>query len=195
MNGMRYLIVGLLLAAVGAGGFVVAACSAEPEASAVSSSATSTSSTQPAPAVGPAAIALSRTLAAEKSWAYEPAGNVTSGRAGASRLVFAHLYRIRNTDGTPVAVFDAEQLYVGAPAVREAARDGKTIQGATYRRNAHVHRQSLPLAADCPIVAAWADQEVSGVWPDLPASLPVRDTTYWLVIDGGKVNAMVWQGY
>jgi hypothetical protein len=134
-------------------------------------------------------------LTAEKAWRYEPAGDVTDGREGARRLVFAHLYRLRDEDGTPVAVFDAEQLYVGAPAEREAARDGETTQGATYRRNAHVHRQALPLAAGCPIVAAWADREVSGHWPNLPASLPVRGTTYWLVIDGGEITAMVWQGY
>jgi hypothetical protein len=196
MIGWRYLIAVLLLGAAAAGGLVLVACGATSDAASVAASNPASSpSPESAPVAAPAALALSRTLAAERSWRYEPAGDVTDGREGASRLLFAHLYRLRDAGGTAVAVFDAEQLYVGAPAEREAARDGETIQGATYRRNAHIYRQSLPLASGCPIVAAWADQEVSGVWPDLPASLPVRDTTYWLVIDGGEVTAMVWQGY
>lgn len=194
MSGRRCIIVALLLAAVVSGALVLAGCGAESEAASVAATSPA-SAASPQPSVGPAALALSRMLAAEKSWPYEPASDVTDGRDGASRLLFAHLYRLRDAGGTAIAVFDAEQLYVGAPAEREAARDGETIQGATYRRNAHVHRQSLPLAEGCPIVAAWADQEVSGVWPNLPASLPVRDTTYWLVIDGGEITAMVWEGY
>ena len=195
MNGRRYSMVVLLLAAFAAV-VTFAACGGEPEAAGVAASSAATSpSPEAAPSVEPAAIALSRTLLTERSWRYEPVGDVTDGRDGVSRLLFAHLYRLRAEGGRPVAVFDAEQFYAGAPAEREAARDGKTIQGASYRRNAHVHRQSLPLAEGCPIVAAWADQEVSGHWPNLPASLPVRDTTYWLVIDGGEITAMVWQGY
>ncbi len=196
MIGRRYLIAVLLLAAVAAGAVGLAACDEEPDAAGVvTTSPASSPRPEPAPTAGPAALALFRTLVGERAWRYEPAGDVTGGHQGARGLVFAHLYRLRDAGGTAVAVFDAEQLYVGAPAVREAARDGTSIPGATYRRNAHVHRQSLPLAPDCPIVAAWKDQEVSGFWPDLPASLPVRDTFYWLVIDRGEIIAMVWQGY
>ncbi len=196
MSSRRFIIALLLVGAATVGAVGVAACGGEPDAASVAaSSPASTLSPDPAPTVGPAALALFRTLVGEKAWRYEPVGDVTGGHRGARGLVFAHLYRLRDEGGTPVAIFDAEQFYVGAPAEREAARDGKTIPGASYRRNAHVHRQSLPLAAGCPIVAAWADQEVSGTWPDLPASLPVRDTTYWLVIDGGEIIAMVWQGY
>jgi hypothetical protein len=195
MNGRRFLVAVITVAVLVLGGAVLAACGAESEAGGAAASPASSPNPEAAQAVAPTAVALSRALATEKSWRYEPAGDVTDGRDGASRLVFAHLYRIRDEGGAPAAVFDAEQLYVGAPAEREAARDGETIQGATYRRNAHVHRQTLPLAEGCPIVAAWADQEVSGAWPDLPTSLPVRDTNYWLVIDGGEITAMVWQGY
>ena len=144
----------------------------------------------------PAALALARMLLAEKAWSYEPTGDVPAGSQGVSaNLVFAYLYGIRERGGTPVASFDAEQLYVGAPAKREASRDGKTIQGATYARNAHVHRQSLPLAADCPIVYAWANTALVGHWPDVPDIVPVSRTTYWLVVDGGEITAMVWEGY
>ena len=196
MIGKRCITVVVLLAALALGALTLLACDEKPDPAGVATTSPASSPrSEPAPTVGPAALALFRTLVGERAWRYEPAGDVTGGHQGARGLVFAHLYRLRDEGGTAVAVFDAEQLYVGAPAVREAARDGTSIPGATYRRNAHVHRQSLPLAADCPIVAAWADQEVSGVWPDLPASLPVRDTTYWLVIDGGEIIAMVWQGY
>ena len=144
----------------------------------------------------PAALALARALLAQKAWTYEPSGAVPAGSGGVSaNLVFAYLYAIRERDGAPVATFDAEQLYVGAPAEREAARDGKSIQGATYTRNAHAYRQSLPLAADCPIVYAWANTALYGHWPDVPDSVPLSRTTYWLVVDGGKITAMVWEGY
>ena len=120
---------------------------------------------------------------------------MTDGHQGASRLVFAHLYRLRDAGGTAVAVFDAEQLYVGAPAEREAARDGDDHPG----RDLPAQRPRPP-----PVAAArrgLPDRRRLGrpgglrLWPDLPASLPVRDTTYWLVIDGGEITAMVWQGY
>ena len=144
----------------------------------------------------PAALALARMLVAQKAWSYEPAGDVPGGSGGVSaNLVFAHLFRIRERDGIPFAAFDAEQLYVGVPAGREAARDGESLPGATYRRNAHVHRQSLPLAADCPIVFAWANTLRVGHWPQVPDTVSVSRTQYWMVVDGGKITAMVWMGY
>ncbi len=195
MNGKRF-VVGpalLLLGAVVALGGCGTAATVESGATSASPS-TMQSSTRIEDQ--PAALALARILLAQKAWTYEPAGDVPAGSEGVSaNLVFAHLYSIRERHGTPFATFDAEQLYVGAPAEREAARDGETIQGATYRRNAHVHRQSLPLADDCPIVYAWANTVLVGHWPQVPDTVPVSRTTYWLVVDGGEITAMVWQGY
>lgn len=194
MSGRGFFVAVLVLAVAVFASVALTACGAGSGAANVNASSSPSPTGEPS-TTAPAAVALSRALAAEKAWRYEPADDVSYGREGAAQLVFAHLHRIRDEAGTALAVFDAEQLYVGTPAEREAARDGETIQGATYRRNAHVHRQELPLADDCPIVAAWADQEVTGYWPDLPASLPARDTTYWLVIDDGQITAMAWQGY
>lgn len=34
-----------------------------------------------------------------------------------------------------------------------------------------------------------------GHWATLPEEIPVSRTTYWLVVDDGKITAMVWMGY
>ena len=117
------------------------------------------------------------------------------GRGGTDAVVvFAHVFEVRKAEGT--VSFDAEQLYVGEPAEREASADGASIQGATYRRNAFRHRQELPIASGAPVVSAWADTTRAGLWPDVPASISLGDTTFWLVVERGEiVTAMVWQGY
>jgi hypothetical protein len=196
MTGKRLAVLPVLLALAAA--LALGACGGAPSGGSGGVASPSPSASQSSWRIEeqPAALALARMLVAQKAWRSEPAGDVPAGRAGVSaNLVFAHLYRISERGGAPFAVFDAEQLYVGAPAEREAARDGRTIPGATYRRNAYVHRQSLPLAADCPIVYAWANTARVAQWPDVPDSIPVSRTTYWLVVDGGEITAMVWEGY
>ncbi len=195
MNG-KWFAFGLTLLVLGAAAALGGCGAASTSSVGAASPSPSTSQVSSRVEDQPAALALARMLLAQKAWTSEPAGDVPAvGEGVSANLVFAHLYAIRERDGTPVATFDAEQLYVGAPAEREAARDGKSIQGATYTRNAHAHRQSLPLADDCPIVYAWANTAVVGHWPDVPDTVPLSRTTYWLVVDDGEITAMVWEGY
>ncbi len=140
------------------------------------------------------------------AWRYEPKGR-TAGAAGTGSILCAHIARI-SKDGSQLS-FDAEQLFVGEVAIREARRDGQDIPGLLYARNQYRHVQKAPVAQDCVFVRQTAGlvEPYPGANPEavgmvaltpqqfaksyriqgFPPTLPV----FWLVIENGEVLVAV----
>lgn len=160
----------------------------------VSASLEPTEASQAPWSMSPEAQAIAAVLNAQQAWTYEPRGDVPAGALDVGgTLVFAIVHRVEADSATPTITFDAAQLYVGGDLAEPAAReDGRSIQGGSYVRNAYKHRQTVKIAPGCPVVYAVARTSMSGRFPHIPEDIPLRRHGYWLVIDRGKVTAMIW---
>ena len=159
----------------------------------VSASPEPTEASQAPRSISPEAQAIATVLNAQQAWTYEPRGDVPAGSLDVrGTLVFAIVHRVETDSATPTITFDAAQLYFGGPAEQAAREDGRSIQGGSYVRNAYKHRQTVKIAPGCPVVYAVARTSMSGRFPHIPEDIPLRRHGYWLVIDRGKVTAMIW---
>lgn len=159
----------------------------------VSASLEPTEASQAPRSMSPEAQAIATVLVAQQAWTYEPRGDVPAGHAGlGGTLVFAIVHRVEADSATPTITFDAAQLYVGGPAEQAAREDGRSIQGGYYTRNAYKHRQTVKIAPGCPVVHDFAVTALSGRFPHLPEDILLPRHGYWLVIDRGRVTAMIW---
>jgi hypothetical protein len=128
------------------------------------------------------------------AWRYEPKGDAPGDAGTASgTLVFALVHSV-NRHG-PTVSFDAVQYFSGAPAEKEYIRTHPEAKGlpvgGRYMPNRYVHLQTLPYAKDCIVAEGYGEARLV---PARKVSFPNSDGGYfWLVVEGGKVTAMVWQ--
>jgi hypothetical protein len=179
-----------------------AACSSSTSAS---EAAAAVASPQSSPAVDwkaqskALAAAIDAFTFSSRDWSTEPRGDVRSDGSGTyGTIVFAGVTGVQG-DGQSLS-FDCAQLYLGRPAAREARRDNQPVVGPPiYIRNQYHHSQTLALATDCAIVPGFGSPaSTPAVTPQQLAAeikgLDAGNPWYcWLVVDAGKIKAVVGQ--